>query len=90
MVRMKMISTLLIGLFLFGVSQTYGSEAESKLIEGAKIFKMPLNRVRCVAIDKDGKVLDGPPPKPLGHFEIYSVDAEGVITIVPKELESEA
>ena len=31
----------------------------TKLIEGAKIFKMPLNRVRCVAIDKDGKVLVG-------------------------------
>jgi hypothetical protein len=34
-------------------------------------------------------VLDGPPPKPLGHFS-YSIDAEGVITIVPVELESEA
>jgi hypothetical protein len=34
-------------------------------------------------------VLDGPPPEPLGHFE-YSVDAEGVITIVPVELGSEA
>jgi Rieske Fe-S protein len=37
----------------------------------------------------EGKVLDGPPPEPLGHFE-YTVDAEGVITIIPVELESEA
>ena len=41
------------------------------------------------SFDKDGKVLDCPPPKPLGHFE-YSVDEEGVITIVPVELESKA
>lgn len=41
------------------------------------------------SFDAEGKVLDGPPPEPLGHFE-YSVDAEGVITIVPVELESEA
>ena len=41
------------------------------------------------SFDEKGKVLDGPPPEPLGHFE-YSVDAEGVITIVPVELESEA
>lgn len=37
----------------------------------------------------EGKVLDGPPPEPLGHFA-YSVDADGAITIVPVELESEA
>jgi quinol---cytochrome c reductase iron-sulfur subunit, bacillus type len=37
----------------------------------------------------DGKVLAGPPPEPLGHFA-YSVDADGVITIVPVELKSEA
>jgi len=37
----------------------------------------------------EGKVLDGPPPEPLGHFE-YTVDTEGIITIVPDELESEA
>ena len=41
------------------------------------------------SFDAEGKVLDGPPPEPLGHFE-YSVDAEGVITIIPVELESEA
>jgi menaquinol-cytochrome c reductase iron-sulfur subunit len=41
------------------------------------------------SFDAEGKVLDGPPPQPIGHFE-YSVDAEGLITIVPVELESEA
>lgn len=41
------------------------------------------------SFDEEGKVVDGPPPEPLGHFE-YSVDAEGLITIVPVELESEA
>ena len=41
------------------------------------------------SFDAEGKVVDGPPPEPLGHFE-YSVDAEGVLTIVPVELESEA
>ena len=41
------------------------------------------------SFNAEGKVLDGPPPEPLGHFE-YSVDSEGVITIVPVELKSEA
>ena len=41
------------------------------------------------SFDAEGKVVDGPPPEPLGHFE-YSVDAEGIITIIPVELESEA
>ena len=41
------------------------------------------------AFDAEGKVVNGPPPEPLGHFE-YSVDTEGIITIVPVELESEA
>jgi len=41
------------------------------------------------SFDAEGKVVDGPPPEPLGHFE-YSVDADGVLTIVPVELESEA
>ena len=41
------------------------------------------------SFNKEGKVLDGPPPEPLGHFA-YSVDAEGVLTIVPVELKSEA
>jgi Rieske Fe-S protein len=37
----------------------------------------------------DGEVLAGPPPAPLGHFA-YSVDADGVISITPVELKSEA
>ena len=37
----------------------------------------------------NGQVLDGPPPAPLGHFD-YSVDADGVITIIPVEIKSEA
>jgi Rieske Fe-S protein len=41
------------------------------------------------SFDAEGKVVNGPPPHPLGHFE-YSVDEEGVITIIPVELESEA
>jgi Rieske Fe-S protein len=41
------------------------------------------------SFDALGKVLDGPPPEPLGHFD-YSVDEEGVITIIPVELKSEA
>ncbi len=34
--------------------------------------------------DKEGKVINGPPPEPLGHFE-YQVDAEGNVTIIPVE-----
>ncbi len=41
------------------------------------------------SFDAEGKVLDGPPPEPLGHFE-YNVDGEGTITIIPVELKSEA
>ena len=41
------------------------------------------------SFNADGKVVDGPPPEPLGHFD-YTLDAEGFITIVPVELESEA
>ncbi|GAB4420026.1 MAG: ubiquinol-cytochrome c reductase iron-sulfur subunit [Anaerolineales bacterium] len=41
------------------------------------------------SFDEEGKVVDGPPPHPLGHFE-YNVDETGVITIIPIELESEA
>ena len=41
------------------------------------------------SFDAEGKVVDGPPPEPLGHFE-YSVDAEGFLTIVPVEVHSEA
>lgn len=36
-----------------------------------------------------GQVLDGPPPEPLYHFD-YTVDAEGVISIIPVEVKSEA
>jgi Rieske Fe-S protein len=54
--------------------------------EEAKRFICPCHDA---SFDAEGKVIDGPPPEPLGHFE-YSVDAEGVITIVPVELESEA
>ena len=36
----------------------------------------------------DGKVLDGPPPEPLGHFAYEVVD--GAIIITPVELKSEA
>ena len=41
------------------------------------------------SFDAEGKVVDGPPPEPLGHFD-YTVDEEGFLTIVPVELESEA
>ncbi|MFZ5909331.1 MAG: ubiquinol-cytochrome c reductase iron-sulfur subunit [Chloroflexota bacterium] len=54
--------------------------------EGAQAFICPCHDAK---FDKDGKVLDGPPPEPLGHFE-YSVDEAGVITILPVELKSEA
>lgn len=54
--------------------------------EQAQVFVCPCHDAR---FDSDGKVLDGPPPEPLGHFE-YSVDEAGVVTIVPVELKSEA
>ncbi len=34
---------------------------------------------------KEGKVLDGPPPEPLGRFE-FQVAEDGTITIVPLEV----
>jgi menaquinol-cytochrome c reductase iron-sulfur subunit len=37
--------------------------------------------------NKNGEVLDGPPPKPLGYFE-YQVAEDGTITIIPEEKES--
>jgi len=40
------------------------------------------------SFDINGKVLDGPPPEPLGHFAFEVVD--GVVTIIPVELKSEA
>jgi Rieske Fe-S protein len=54
--------------------------------EEAQAFLCPCHDAK---FGKDGEVLDGPPPEPLGHFE-YSVDEEGVVTIVPVELKSEA
>lgn len=54
--------------------------------EEAQAFICPCHDAK---FDKDGKVLGGPPPEPLGHFE-YSVDEAGVITITPVELKSEA
>lgn len=54
--------------------------------EEAQAFICPCHDAK---FDKDGKVLDGPPPEPLGHFE-YSVDADGVLTIIPVEKKSEA
>lgn len=52
----------------------------------AQVFICPCHDAK---FDKDGKVLDGPPPEPLGHFE-YSVDADGTLTIIPVEKKSEA
>ncbi len=54
--------------------------------EEAQVFICPCHDAK---FDKDGKVLDGPPPEPLGHFE-YNVDADGVFTIIPVEKKSEA
>ena len=54
--------------------------------EENQIFVCPCHDA---SFDAEGKVVNGPPPEPLGHFE-YSVDDEGVITIIPVELESEA
>jgi menaquinol-cytochrome c reductase iron-sulfur subunit len=54
--------------------------------EEAQVFICPCHDAK---FDKDGKVLDGPPPEPLGHFE-YNVDADGVLTIIPIEKKSEA
>ena len=41
------------------------------------------------SFNAQGKVLDGPPPEPLGHYD-YLVDADGVLSIIPVELKSEA
>ncbi|PWH11918.1 MAG: hypothetical protein DDG60_15800 [Anaerolineae bacterium] len=38
--------------------------------------------------DKEGKVVHGPPPEPLGHFE-YEIDDAGNITIIPIERKGE-
>lgn len=54
--------------------------------EETRVFVCPCHDA---SFDAEGKVVNGPPPEPLGHFE-YSVDAEGVITITPEEKKSEA
>lgn len=54
--------------------------------EDAQAFICPCHDAK---FDKDGKVLDGPPPEPLNHFE-YSVDADGVLIIIPVEKKAEA
>ncbi|MEW5828624.1 MAG: ubiquinol-cytochrome c reductase iron-sulfur subunit [Chloroflexota bacterium] len=54
--------------------------------EDANAFLCPCHDAK---FGPDGQVLDGPPPEPLGHFE-YSVDDQGLLTIVPVELKSEA
>lgn len=38
--------------------------------------------------NKDGKVVHGPPPEPLGYFE-YEVDSDGNIIIIPVEKKRE-
>ena len=50
--------------------------------EEAKAFLCPCHDAKFSA---DGKVLDGPPPEPLGHFD-FEVAEDGTITIVPVEL----
>jgi menaquinol-cytochrome c reductase iron-sulfur subunit len=37
------------------------------------------------AFDMDGKVLDGPPPRPLDRFSEFKVDADGNLLIFVKE-----
>ena len=50
--------------------------------EAAKAFVCPCHDAK---FDADGKVLNGPPPEPLGHFEFQVAD-DGTITIIPVEL----
>jgi Rieske Fe-S protein len=49
--------------------------------ETAGAFLCPCHDAK---FSKEGEVLDGPPPEPLGHFT-HEVDAEGYITIIPVE-----
>lgn len=37
--------------------------------------------------DQEGKVVYGPPPVPLGHFE-HEIDAEGNVSIIPVEVKA--
>ena len=50
--------------------------------EEAKGFLCPCHDAM---FDINGKVLNGPPPEPLTHFE-FEVDAEGNVTIIPVEV----
>jgi len=49
-------------------------------------FKCPCHDAK---FDAAGKVLAGPPPEPLGHFD-FEVAEDGVITIVPVEVKAQA
>ncbi len=53
--------------------------------EEAQTFICPCHDAK---FDKDGKVLDGPPPEPLGRFD-YSI-TDGILTIIPVEKKAEA
>ncbi len=50
--------------------------------EESKAFQCPCHDAK---FDADGKVLDGPPPEPLGRFE-FEVAEDGAITIIPVEV----
>jgi Rieske Fe-S protein len=50
--------------------------------EDAQAFVCPCHDAKFGA---DGKVLNGPPPAPLGRFE-YQVAEDGTITIIPVEV----
>lgn len=50
--------------------------------ESAGAFLCPCHDAK---FGKDGQVLDGPPPEPLGHFE-FEVAADGTVTITPVEV----
>jgi menaquinol-cytochrome c reductase iron-sulfur subunit len=50
--------------------------------EEAQAFVCPCHDAK---FDPNGKVLGGPPPAPLGHFE-YQVSEDGTITITPVEI----
>jgi Rieske Fe-S protein len=50
--------------------------------EESNAFQCPCHDAK---FDADGKVLDGPPPEPLGHFA-FEVADDGAITITPVEL----
>lgn len=51
--------------------------------EEHKAFTCPCHDA---AFDADGKVLNGPPPEPLGRFE-YEVQEDGMVVIIPVEVQ---